>query len=275
MDGEDIKRNLENEYDIPFVVTKFFKNGEPVFIIGPEDEGKELFNIRVSFQNKVRLYMEFVPQKYSATFIESMAYQSMENRGRFIKYVELLNSMDAKCSICVNGVPLNLEDISAWPDCWKEFKLKVTKMPIVSEGDVLYTEVANTWGSLMMGMVLSLADIVPIDSENDMLGYSEGDVRYVMGKRYERNPLNRKLCLSIKGYDCVVCGMNFEKMYGPIGHNYIHVHHIVPVSRLGKGYIIDPVADLVPICPNCHSMLHKKEPPFLPEEMKEILKERQ
>lgn len=275
MDGEDIRRNLENEYDIPFVVTKFFKNGEPVFIIGPEDEGKELFNIRLSFQNKVRLYMEFVPQKYSAMFIESMAYQPLENRRLFIKYVELFNSMDAKCSVYVNGMPLNLEDVSVWPDYWKDFKLKITKMPIVSEGDVLYTEVANKWGSLMMGMVLSLADIVPIDSDNGRMGYSEGEVRYVKGKRYERNPLNRKLCLSIKGYNCVVCGMNFEKVYGLIGHNYIHVHHIVPVSRLGKGYVIDPVADLVPICPNCHSMLHKKEPPFLPEEMIEILKERE
>ena len=271
MDGEDIKRNLEIEYDIPFVVTKSFEKGEPVFMIAPEDDSKELFAIKVSFRNRIRLYMDFIPQKYSATFIESMSRQPDESRRRFVRYAQLLSSMGAKCNISANGSPLNLKDISEWPDNWRDFKLRVTKMPIEADSDFQYSEAANTWGSLMMGMVLSLADIVPIENEAYANGHSEGDVYRTEVNRYERNPLNRKLCLVAKGYDCAVCGMNFEKTYGKIGHHFINVHHIVPVSQLCPGYVIDPIKDLIPVCPNCHSMLHRKDPPYLPEELSILL----
>lgn len=270
MDGTDIKKNLESEYDIPFVVTKTLNNGEPVFIIGPEDRGKELFTIRVSFQNRVRLYMDFIPQKYSATFIESMSCQPEESRKRFIRYAELLSSMGAKCNISANGTPLDLKNTDVWPDRWRDLKIRVTKMPVVTDGDLLYTETADKWGSLMMGMVLSLADIVPIDQEA-VNGYREGDVSRAEVNRYERNPLNRKLCLAARGYDCAICGMNFERVYGEVGHHFIHVHHVIPVSQIGSGYIIDPVKDLVPVCPNCHAMLHKKNPPYLPEELRTVI----
>lgn len=271
MNGFDIKQNLENEYDIPFVVTKTFEKGEPVFLLEPEDDSKELFAIRISFRNHVRLYMEFIPHKYSATFIESMSHQPANSKRRFIRYAELIRSMGAKCSISANGFPLNLEDTEKWPENWRDFKLRVTKMPIEADGDFQYSEAANTWGSLMMGMVLSLANIVPVEDEGEKTGYSEGDLHRIEVNRYERNPLNRKLCLAVKGYNCTVCGMNFESKYGKIGHNFIHVHHIVPVSEVGLGYMIDPVKDLVPVCPNCHAMLHRKEPPFLPEDLKSIL----
>lgn len=271
MDGAEIKRNLEREYDIPFVVTKTVEKGEPVFILAPEDKAKELFSIRVSFRNRVRLYMDFIPQVYSVPFIRSMSRQSAESRNRFIRYAQLLGKMGAKCSISANGSPLDLENTESWPEEWNDFRLRVTKMPIEAEGEFEYSEVANSWGSLMMGMVLSLADIVSVEDPDETEGYREGDVRRTEINRYERNPLNRKLCLSAKGYDCAVCGMNFEKTYGEIGHHFIHVHHIVPVSQLGPGYIIDPIKDLVPVCPNCHAMLHRKDPPYLPNEIKEKL----
>ena len=42
--------------------------------------------------------------------------------------------------------------------------------------------------------------------------------------------------------------------YGEIGEGFIHVHHIIPVSRLviEKDYKINPIEDLIPVCPNCH-----------------------
>ena len=51
--------------------------------------------------------------------------------------------------------------------------------------------------------------------------------------------------------------MDFENMYGELGKGFIHVHHIVPISMIGKEYKIDPIKDLVPVCPNCHAMLHR------------------
>ena len=71
----------------------------------------------------------------------------------------------------------------------------------------------------------------------------------------------------------MVCGKDFEEQYGSIGKGFIHVHHLTPISSIGKEYKLNIDKDLVPVCPNCHYMLHRKDPPYTPEELKEILRE--
>lgn len=88
--------------------------------------------------------------------------------------------------------------------------------------------------------------------------------------RFERNPEARQECLDHYGYDCLVCGMNFEERYGEIGKNFIHVHHEVEISTIGEEYEIDPIKDLKPVCPNCHAMLHKRKPAYSIDELREI-----
>lgn len=102
--------------------------------------------------------------------------------------------------------------------------------------------------------------------------FFEGKSKDVQQTRYERNPQARKICLSHYGYSCQICGFNFEKHFGDIGKGYIHVHHINPIAEIGKQYKIDPQKDLIPICPNCHAMIHSKRPIFTIEELKNIRK---
>jgi len=45
---------------------------------------------------------------------------------------------------------------------------------------------------------------------------------------------------------------------GEIGNEFIHVHHLTPIHKIGKEYKVDYKNDLIPVCPNCHSMLHRK-----------------
>lgn len=52
--------------------------------------------------------------------------------------------------------------------------------------------------------------------------------------------------------------MSFEKTYGPEFKNIIEVHHIVPLNQIGEAYVVDPINDLIPVCPNCHTALHSK-----------------
>lgn len=66
--------------------------------------------------------------------------------------------------------------------------------------------------------------------------------------------------------------MNFEEKYGEIRRGFIHVHFFIPISSVGENYVIDPINHLVPVCPNCHNMLHRKDPPFSPEELKTKIK---
>ena len=112
-----------------------------------------------------------------------------------------------------------------------------------------------------------------LTEESTAQGIWEGALKSVLVNKYERNILARRACLSKHGYSCMVCGFNFEEKYGEIGRDFIHVHHIVPISTIGQEYQIDPEKDLVPVCPNCHAMLHKgKDGEILTiEELKGIL----
>jgi 5-methylcytosine-specific restriction protein A len=74
--------------------------------------------------------------------------------------------------------------------------------------------------------------------------------------RYERDADARRVCLAFHGTSCAVCGFSFEASYGEAGTDAVEVHHTVPPAMLGGGYQLDPVADLVPLCPNCHAMAH-------------------
>jgi 5-methylcytosine-specific restriction protein A len=65
--------------------------------------------------------------------------------------------------------------------------------------------------------------------------------------------------------------VDFGKRYGRLGLGFIHVHHLVPISAIGSEYRVDPLADLVPVCPNCHAMLHRSEPPLAIERLRRLL----
>jgi 5-methylcytosine-specific restriction protein A len=99
----------------------------------------------------------------------------------------------------------------------------------------------------------------------------EGSVRTVTVNRYERDPRSRQVCIDHYGVACQACGEDFERKYGPIGTGFIHVHHKVPLSGIRESYLVDPIEDLVPVCPNCHAMLHMKDPPFTVEEIKALI----
>lgn len=88
--------------------------------------------------------------------------------------------------------------------------------------------------------------------------YHEGAKITVEVNKHERNSSARVKCITYHGCYCHVCGINFEDIYGEIGRNFIHVHHIVPLNEINEEYSVNPETDLIPVCPNCHAMLHKK-----------------
>ena len=100
----------------------------------------------------------------------------------------------------------------------------------------------------------------------------EGAVSQVLVNRYERNPVARQQCLDHYGYTCQACAVSMEQTYGELGRDFIHVHHKVPVSEVGELYEVDPINDLVPVCPNCHAMLHRKKETLSVEALREIIR---
>jgi hypothetical protein len=108
----------------------------------------------------------------------------------------------------------------------------------------------------------------------DTFGADEGTRFSTLVNRYERDPKNRKLCIRHYGAVCQACGFNFGSIYGEIGEGYIHVHHLTALASLkGKAQKVDPIKEMMPVCPNCHEMLHQSDPPYTPEQLRSIIAE--
>jgi len=104
------------------------------------------------------------------------------------------------------------------------------------------------------------------------IGRSEGQKFKTHVSRYERDKHNRAACIEFHGTSCKICGLNFQEKYPGVSDGYIHVHHIEQLSELVKPRLFDPRVDLIPVCPNCHAMLHSRKPPLKPEELRTIIK---
>lgn len=102
-------------------------------------------------------------------------------------------------------------------------------------------------------------------------GDEEGEWQQVIVTQYERSRSNRKACLDYYGPACQACGMSFEDVYGELGADFIHVHHEVPLHTLGGSQNVDAVKDMKPLCPNCHAMVHRADPPIPVKVLREQL----
>lgn len=101
--------------------------------------------------------------------------------------------------------------------------------------------------------------------------YPEGAVQPITVNRYERSEKARAACVDHYGSKCYVCGFDFSAVYGPDFFGFIHVHHLCELSAIGEEYQVDPIADLRPVCPNCHAVIHSRTPCLRIEEVRRML----
>lgn len=102
--------------------------------------------------------------------------------------------------------------------------------------------------------------------------YTDGKKVMFYGTKYERNRKNREQAIQYHGCKCMACGFDFEAVYGKLGKGFIEIHHIKPLSSLQEEMVIDYKTDLVPVCSNCHRILHRhKEKMLSIEELKKLL----
>lgn len=123
----------------------------------------------------------------------------------------------------------------------------------------------DLWASHLDGLGLSTIQFSEEISTPER--YWEGATYRITVNRYERDARARKDCIRHHGCKCAVCGFDFESVYG-IGKGFIHVHHLKPLADIGEEYEVNPVTDLIPVCPNCHAMLHWNSPALTCEELR-------
>lgn len=267
--SKTIKEHLESTYDIPFCVNCENEYKDISYIIWPDNDLGELFEIKMLYRQGIRLIIDIYPQKYAVGMLDDMQHAGKEKIGVFLKYINIMRKQNAKVEMSVNQNLCTEINEDVWNQEWQNLKIRISVIPEKDNEDNSEKGLFVDWAEYVTGMMLSLLNIEKLDTVEKLL--LEGGRTQVLTNKYERNPVNRQLCLLANGYTCKICGFNFEEHYGKLGHKFIHVHHIEKVSAHETAYCINPEEDLMPVCPNCHAMLHREDPPLRPEKLMEIM----
>jgi|GEM_PF-1144219 len=94
---------------------------------------------------------------------------------------------------------------------------------------------------------------------DEYMAQVEGKAVRVEYLRRVRSAINRQKAIEFHGTACAVCGFDFEKTYGDLGRGFIEVHHLNPLGESEEEGEVNPATDLVPLCANCHRMVHRGE----------------
>ncbi|WP_155864555.1 HNH endonuclease [Deinococcus ficus] len=145
----------------------------------------------------------------------------------------------------------------AWRAQWTVRLVELDPRQLFAEGTVEHAHLAG--------------DVALPEEVSNQNVYPEGAVRQVLVNAYERSSTARRRCLEHHGTACHICHFDFGVVYGDAAAGIIHVHHLKPLSEIGRGYHVDPVHDLIPVCPNCHAVIHKRNPAYSVDEVRAML----
>lgn len=107
-----------------------------------------------------------------------------------------------------------------------------------------------------------------LDGEETFTFQPEGAVRRVAVNQYERSPKNRKRAIRAHGVRCFGCRIEMAETYGEIAKGFIHIHHVKPIAAQPQEPDVD---DLIPLCPNCHAIVHLAKPPLSIKRLRELI----
>ena len=165
------------------------------------------------------------------------------------------------------------------------YRKQIKTHPVLKSLDISseprYTEVLR-WYSLYIKHILHddipiLVDgdkgnnSIPKDSEGSIKTqvtistiFSEGEYGETDDQAREfrrRNMELRKACIEYfkQLHDghiiCECCGFDYTKAY-KIDDEYIEIHHRFPFAHTEGEHLVNAATDLVPLCANCHRMIH-------------------
>lgn len=248
--------------------------GDPWYLLLPTGASADhAFAIRVTIRWR-RIVVVFEPGRFAGDLLAAMGNADATGREAFRTVLEECSNRGGDIKFQVNETPCDPQREETWPTHWSRllFILNSRIDPGTEEDDRSFGE-AIRWAQLFLAAIVALLPLQPNDSEGipDPVGYAEGGANSQQSTRYERDRRNRAAAIAIWGCKCQACGLDFGDRYGDAAKGFIEVHHTTPVSELEAGTIINPARDLVPLCPNCHAVAHRRDPPFSIDEVRTML----
>lgn len=105
-----------------------------------------------------------------------------------------------------------------------------------------------------------------IETFDENVIIQEGLKQITAGATYQRSKQLRDYAISHftrqNKIDCNCCNFNFNDFYGQeIGKGFIEIHHIRPIFQYDDENVIETIKNavnnLMPVCSNCHRMIHR------------------
>lgn len=201
----------------------------------------------------------------SASFLENIKYEKPImyseqdiSKGYYIFEVSSIQIFDE---------PITAAEYFNIDNTFKNFNQSTRKTDLIHLKKVL-----NLISSKIKNFEYSDNTMLPEEIEEDKC-IPEGAKKQVTVNAYERSKEAREKCIEhykkinngkIK---CEICEFEFSDAYGEKFKDKIHIHHIIELSEIGEEYIVNPIDDLLPVCPNCHMILHSRRPAYTPIEV--------
>jgi 5-methylcytosine-specific restriction protein A len=269
---EEVRQRLEGRFGLRLLSVTETIDGGVFPTIRPSDlEVGNGFCIVLARTHR-QLEASFRADNFAAGLLRRMAEADEQSRQTFRVLLEQTRIDGAQVYVAVNGA--SADPLPTSSDSWQRFELDVTcRLPAGRLSPEIYAEKALFVASVCLTLSLALLPVEETGSTTakEALGLPEGARIRIEVNRYERSPVNRAACISHFGTSCSACGFSFGEAYGVQGEGYVEVHHRYPVSQMGADYFVNPVRDLVTVCSNCHSMLHRTNPPMTVEDLKTML----
>lgn len=168
--------------------------------------------------------------------------------------------------------PINGLEYSAIDSSFTRFGQGMKRVPLDYFSAVI--KLINKRDSISHDLFSTIPEEIAIEQFQTL---TEGAKKKITVNAYERSLKAKAKCISYYKtrnngvIKCEICGFDFGTVYGDDFSNKIVVHHIKEISSIGKQYKVDPIKDLIPICPNCHLIAHSKTPAYTPDEIKIML----
>lgn len=213
-------------------------------------EGTEViyYKGRINDKSFASVRLSDNPHYFGKARIGKVYADSSSDKGDLFALIENFIAFEGAVPAKVSGMYLETIPANRVKNYWRDGVRPISQADfdsILMHAKLQSTK-AETEGAAMEG------DPFIFESAN------EGSKSTYFGTRYERRKDLRIKAIAIHGLDCKGCGFDFEQAYGEHAKGFIHVHHVVPISKLGGEKAVNPETDLVTLCANCHAVVHRK-----------------
>jgi len=152
-------------------------------------------------------------------------------------------------------VPLSIKKLPLWNTGQKGWMPQSSGVQIPSQ---IVNELEHLWsqhiGASSLGAVFADDGITALEGEERIAWIRhrkrEQKLRGAKLKQAREKNRGRLLC------EVLGCGFDFEKVYGELGKDFAHIHHLKPIADRSSPSLTR-LDDLAIVCANCHAMIHK------------------